>query len=92
MDFTILDKIKRFPGKGGWYYVAVPSQITDITSHLARRGLVPITAKLGSSVWSTSLLPKGDGTHFVALKSTIRKKEKIDLGDEIELNISINLL
>lgn len=87
--FKIKGKIELFPQKGGWFYVRVPVMITEKLSDRATRGLIPITATLGSSVWDTSLLPMGDGTHFIALKAKVRKKEDIDLGDNIEVSFSL---
>ncbi len=53
---------------------------------VADRGLVAITATLGSSIWDTSLMPMGDGTHFIPLNSKVRKKENVEVGDHIGLS------
>ncbi|MDA0208469.1 MAG: DUF1905 domain-containing protein [bacterium] len=82
-------QVERFPQKGGWYYVSVPKKYTEMTRKIARRGLVPITVTLGNSSWRTSLLPMGNGTHFIALKAKIRKLESINLGDTISLTFTI---
>lgn len=68
---------------GGWYYIAVPRWICEELSHLAERGLIPIKATVGSTIWDTSLLPKGDSSHFIALNAKVRQTNHIDLGDRI---------
>jgi hypothetical protein len=84
-DFPVHGKVELFPQKGGWFFVRVPKQYSDLTKDLSDRGLVAITAKVGGSVWKTSLLPMGDGTHFIALPAKVRKKEKVDLNQTIEM-------
>ena len=84
--FPVTGPVEVFPQKGGWFYVSVPKKYTEMTKDLADRCLVAITATVGSSSWSTSLLPMGDGTQFIALPAKIRKKEQIELGDKIQIS------
>ncbi len=77
--------VKIFPVENPWVYISVPKDYTEMFKDIADRGLVPITVTLGGSKWDTSLLPMGDGTHFIALKASVRKAEKINVGDRIEL-------
>lgn len=75
--FPVNGKVELFPQKGDWHFVRVPTTYTEMTRDLSERGLVAITIRLGSSTWKTSLLPMGDGTHFIALPAKIRKKERV---------------
>lgn len=84
-DYIVTAKVELFPQEGGWYYIRVPNEISDQLNHLANRGLIPIEAKTGETVFKTSLMPYGDGTKFIALKASLRKKESIALGDEISV-------
>jgi hypothetical protein len=77
MDNEFTAKVELFERDKGWYYVSVPTEISKPLEHLADRGLIAITAKIGSSSWTTSLLPLGDGTHFIALPAKVRTKEKL---------------
>jgi len=58
-------------------------------AHLADRGLIAITAHIGNSSWPTSLLPMGDGTHFIALPAKVRTKEKLSLGAAVEISFAM---
>ncbi|MDP2216164.1 MAG: DUF1905 domain-containing protein [Methanolobus sp.] len=78
-----------FPQKGGWVYVRVPIGITEQLLHMAQRGLIPIRASVGSTSWDTSLLPMGDGTHFIALNAKVRKKEDIEVGNDITVSFQL---
>ncbi|HYD34749.1 MAG TPA: DUF1905 domain-containing protein [Vitreimonas sp.] len=83
--FTVKGEIELFPQKGGWFFVRVPKKYTELTKDVADRGLVAITATAGGSSWNTSLLPMGDGTHFIALPAKVRKKENLNLGDSLSM-------
>ena len=87
MGNTFSSKIERFEMQGGWHFVAVPVELSRPLEYLAVNfGYIAVTAKVGDSSWETSLLPKGDGTHFIALPAKVRSKEKLSLGAEIEIS------
>jgi hypothetical protein len=87
--FNVNDKVEIFPQEGGWHYIRVPKEITTKLIHKADRGLIAIRATVGMTAWDTSLLPMGDGTHFIALNAKVRRKEKINLGDTIEISFQL---
>jgi len=86
MGRSFVAKVELFEREKGWYYVSVPTEQSMPLEHLADRGLIAVTAKIGNSSWQTSLLPMGDGTHFLALPAKVRSKEKISLGNKIEVS------
>jgi hypothetical protein len=53
-------------------------------------GVIPVTAKVGKTEWTTSLFPK-DGLYLVPLKNVVRISEAITLGDAIEVNLILDL-
>lgn len=83
--FKVKVIVELFPQKGGWYYVKVPITYTTMSKDRAVRGLVPIVAKIETYEWKTSLLPFGDGTHFIALNAKVRNLFKIDEGDKLDI-------
>jgi len=87
MENTFVGIIERFEMQGGWHFVSVPIELSKPLTYLAFHfGYISINAKVGSTIWPTSLLPKGDGTHFIALPAKVRAKEKLSLGAEIEVS------
>jgi len=80
------EEVRIFPQKGGWVYVSIPIEFTERLNHLADRGLIPVRATVGNTSWDTSLMPMGDGTHFIPLNSKVRKKENIELGKELKFS------
>ena len=75
--------IELFERDKGWHYVAVPSDLSKPLEPLADRGLIAVTAAVGNTSWPTSLLPMGDGTHFIALPAKVRKKKNLYLGESV---------
>lgn len=87
MNTSFVGIVELFDRPMGWHYVSVPTELIKLIGYLADRGLIAVNAKVGNSSWPTSLLPMGDGTHFVALPAKVRAKEKISLGMKIEIFI-----
>jgi hypothetical protein len=85
MKHTFEAEVHLFEREKGWFYVSVPTALSKPLERLADRGLIAITAQTGNISWPTSLLPMGDGTHFIALPAKVRTKEKIKLGDRITI-------
>ena len=86
MENTFTGKIERFDMQGGWHFVPVPTEISkplEFARYTNQFGYIAVTAKVGNTSWQTSLLPKGDGTHFLALPAKVRTKEKLTLGNEV---------
>ena len=87
MENIFTAKIERFEMPEAWHYVQVPLELSKPLEYLAINfGYIAVTAEVGNSNWQTSLLPKGDGTHFIALPAKVRTKEKLFFGDEIEVS------
>ena len=86
MTNTFTGKVELFEREKGWYYVSVPPELSKPLEYLADRGLIAVIAEVGNSSWPTSLLPMGDGTHFLALPAKVRSKEKLSPGTIVEIS------
>ncbi len=91
-DFSFTGTAQQFLGSGGWVYVAVPKKFTKELKQRRRAwGMYPITAHVGKTSWKTKLMMKKGGNFFVALKATIRNREKIAIGDRITVAFRLEL-
>ncbi|PIR38950.1 MAG: hypothetical protein COV34_00035 [Candidatus Zambryskibacteria bacterium CG10_big_fil_rev_8_21_14_0_10_42_12] len=89
-DFSFTGIAQQFPGSGGWVYVAVPKKFTkDLKQQRRAWGMYPITAHIGTTSWKTKLMMKKGGDFFVALKTTIRNREKIAIGDQVAVSFKL---
>lgn len=88
-EYVVTGDVELFPQEGGWYYLAVPTAISEELADFADRGLVAIRATIGETSWDTSLLPKGDGTQFIALKASVRQAARVDVGDRVTVRFQL---
>lgn len=79
----------------GWHFVTIPKDISDDIKHLFGDrakgwGSLPVKIVLGSSSWKTSIFPdKKEGAYLLPLKSEIRRKENVEVGDTIKFLLEI---
>jgi hypothetical protein len=89
-DISFTGISQKFPGPGGWVYVAVPKKYTEELKRRRRAwGMYPITAHIGTTSWKTKLMMKKGGDFFVALKATVRNKEKIATGNRVTVSFKL---
>ena len=89
-DVSFKGIVQKFPGFGGWAYIAVPTKYTkELKAQRRAWGMYPITAHVGKTSWKTKLMMKKGGDFFVALKTTIRNKEKITVGDRVTVSFKL---
>lgn len=82
-------------GPSPWHFVTVPedeSAELDLTVRAVSYGwgMIPVAARIGSTTFSTSLWPK-DGGYVVPLKAAVRRAEQIEVGDVVEVELSVDL-
>jgi hypothetical protein len=66
-------------------------RIRDVASAVTYGwGMIPVEARIGATTFTTSLWPK-DGVYVLPLKDVVRRAERIDLGDEVDVRIHIDL-
>lgn len=53
-------------------------------------GMIPVRGTIGATEFTTSLWPK-DGGYIVPLKAEVRRKEKVELGDVIEIVLDVDV-
>ena len=53
-------------------------------------GMIPVTVRMGESEWTTSLWPK-DGGYIVPLKLAVRRAEEVDVGDTVEIRLTLDV-
>ena len=72
---------------GTWFCVDVPPQIS---AAFGKRGHVPVVCQLNGHTFQSSLVPKGGGTHLLALNGAVRKQARVALGDSVEISLAID--
>jgi hypothetical protein len=91
LDFR--GEIFTWRGPAPYYFVRVPepesAEIAGVAEFVSYGwGVIPVTAQVGSTEWTTSLFPKHGG-YLVPLKDKVRIAEQLDDGDTVTLRLSI---
>lgn len=82
-------------GPAPWHFITVPEpecDELDETSALVSYGwgMIPVTARIGGTKWTTSLFPK-DGRYIVPVKTQVRSAERLEVGDMVTVRLAVNV-
>jgi hypothetical protein len=93
MRLEFRGEIIYWRGPSPFHFIAVPDdgcrEIRAISSLVTYGwGVIPVTARIGGTEWTTSLFPK-DGGYLVPIKDAVRRAEGLALGDEPTIALSI---
>ncbi len=90
LDFTA--PIVEWRGPSPFYFVPLPPDeadlIDEVKAEVAYWGVVPVTAWLGETSFTTAMFPR-EGTYFLPLKNAVRRAEDVGLGDVVEVRLSV---
>jgi hypothetical protein len=95
MDVTFTGEVWFWKGPAPWYFVTVPDeQCADLEGTSAfvsyGWGMIPVTARIGGTEWTTSLFPR-DGGYVVPVKARVRKAEGVEAGDTVTVALAVDL-
>ena len=93
MQLAVTGAVFSWRGPSPHHFVALSSDDAAFVADVATAvtygwGMVPVTARIGSTVFTTSLYPK-DGGYLVPLKDAVRSAEGIDLDDVVVVELTI---
>lgn len=80
---------------GGWHFISLPVEISkEIREHLKFQeegwGRMKASVQIGKTSWETAIwFDTKQNTYLLPLKAAIRKKEKVELGVEIQVIVWI---
>jgi hypothetical protein len=91
MEF--IGEMIEWRGPAPYHFIRVPPDVADELHSLAPMlsygwGVIPVTVRIGSSEWTTSLFPK-DGGYLVPIKDRIRFAEGLVLADVVSVELAI---
>jgi hypothetical protein len=95
MDLTFDGEIWLWQGPAPWYFVTVPdeecAELKEAASLVTYGwGMIPVTARIGRTEWTTSLFPK-DGSYVVPIKAAVRKVQRLHEGDVVTLRLTVDV-
>ena len=95
MNLEFSGEMWFWKGPAPWHFVTVPDDeciALEATSALVTYGwgMIPVTAQIGSTEWTTSLFPK-DGRYIVPVKARVRKAENLVLGNIVTVGLVVTI-
>lgn len=93
MDLEFSGEMWFWKGPAPWHFITVPAEECrelETTAAFVSYGwgMIPVTARIGGTRWTTSLFPK-DGRYIVPVKAGVRKAEGLDVGDTVTVRLTV---
>ena len=90
-DATVIE----WRGPAPFLFAPLPDAMVGEVRYAARQisygwGVVPVTATIGSTTFSTSLFPRGE-TYLLPVKVAVQRAEGVALGDRVAVRLAIRL-
>lgn len=90
MTYKLKAKVWVYPGLSGWHFVNLNKEMSEKIRTKYPKGFVKIEAKIGKTVWKTSLFPhKESKCYLLSIKAQVRKKEDIWKDDEVTVSFTL---
>lgn len=91
MEFA--GQVWEWRGPAPHHFVTVPEDCCEAIAETAAMvtygwGMIPVTARMGDTEWTTSLWPK-DGAYIVPLKLAVRRSEAVAIGDTVTIGLTV---
>lgn len=93
MQVTFSGEIWYWRGPSPYHFVTVPEEearelktVSGLVTY--GWGMIPVTARIGATEWTTSLFPK-KGSYVVPLKDKVRRANGLEVGDRVTLQLEI---
>ena len=95
MDLEFTGEMWFWKGPAPWHFVTVPEkECVELqaasTMVTYGWGMIPVTARIRETKWTTSLWPK-DGSYIVPVKTWVRKAEELEIGDLVPIRLTVDL-
>lgn len=90
MDFS--GTLVEWRGPAPYHFVPLPPDEADLVDEVKAEvvywGVVPVRARIGATSFTTSMFPR-EGTWFLPVKDAVRRAEGLELGDAVEVSLSV---
>lgn len=95
MELEFSGPVWFWRGPSPFHFVTVPeaesAQIQAMAAVVTYGwGMIPVTARIGSTVWTTSLFPK-DGGYALPVKAAVRRAEQVEVDEVVTLQLTIDV-
>jgi hypothetical protein len=95
MDLEFSGEMWFWKGPAPWHFVTVPDESCSALDAMSAVvsygwGMIPVTARIGRTRWTTSLWPK-DERYIVPVKAEVRRAEGLQVGDTVTVRLVVGV-
>jgi hypothetical protein len=93
LRLSFAGELWHWRGPSPFHFVTVPDEESAELHAVANMvtygwGVIPVTAMIGDTQWTTSLFPKNGG-YLVPIKAAVRSAEDLALGDTVSIVLDV---
>ena len=94
MELGLVGEIWYWRGPSPFHFVTVPEEQSAALHAASSRvtygwGMIPVTATIGRTTWTTSLFPKDDA-YLIPIRKSVRDAEELDVGDVVTVRLTVD--
>jgi hypothetical protein len=95
VDLQFSGEVWFWRGPSPYHFVTVPDGKSAALRTTAGRvsygwGMIPVTARINDTTWTTSLWPK-DERYLVPVKDAVRRAEAVEVGDTVTVRLTVDV-
>lgn len=93
MIITFTNRLIEWRGPAPFVFAPIPDDLTPEVRFAAHEasygwGVVPVTATIGATAFTTSLFPRNDG-YLLPIKVAVQRAEAVGIGDEVAVTLQV---
>lgn len=85
--YEFIARLERPEGVGTWTFFNVPFNVED---SFGKKGQVKVKGTINKFPYRSSVMPHGDGTHYMVINQTIRQAIGVSSGDKVTVTMKID--
>lgn len=95
MEVSFRGEVVEWRGPAPYFFVPLPDADADDVREVAAAatygwGVVPVTARVGTIAFTTSLIPR-QGGYLLPLKDAVRRPQGITAGSKVAVELTVRL-
>ena len=95
MDLEFSGEMWFWKGPAPFHFITVPAEPSGQLAAASASvtygwGMIPVSAQIGATEWTTSLFPK-DGQYIVPVKASVQKAGGLEIGDLVKVRLVLDV-
>ena len=91
MEFSFTGTMIEWRGPAPFYFIVIPMEICEEIKSAAKQlsygwGVIPVSATIGKTTFTTSLFPKNGG-YLLPVKNSVRIPESLELDQQVKVKL-----